>query len=81
MAKVGRGIKNLTIAGLVQEGIWQAGKGLYDFNLFGIKDAFSGKGGSTSSWYPETKKEKEEREAREGRVVKDGTQRFLGNID
>ena len=56
-----------------------------DWVLFGAVQGIanankSSGGGSTSSWYPETSKEKEKRESVEGKVVEGGTQRFLGEL-
>lgn len=62
---------------------YDVGKGLYDFDFLGFKSHMNRPKGSGSggSWKPETKKEKEKRESKEGKVVKGGTQRFLGTVD
>ena len=73
----------LTPVGFGWLGLEMGAQALYDFDFLGFKSHMNRPKGSGSggSWKPETKKEKEKRESKEGKVVKGGTQRFKGVID
>ena len=56
-------------------------EGLYDFDFLGFKSYVNrDRSKQTSTSKTETTEQKANREAKEGKVVKGGTQRFLGEI-